>query len=538
MLLSLLLLTAERLLKAETRPLYPGSLERFAGWRPVWAIAILAACLSYAGTYLVYRHFALSFDEFMAECDATIIAHGRLIAPVAAEWRDYVGALQPMLMLQVPGGDFWASSYLPVNAGIRALFMLLGDSALAGPVLSAVALLALYGVARRLWPERPDAALISTLLLACSSQFLMTAMTPYAIAAHLALNLVWLWLFLRDTRTSHALAAGVAFAACGLHQVAFHPLFAAPFLLTVLRSRRWKLAAFYAAAYAAICLFWILYWTLLLKSTGAPSMQSAGAGMANLLRHIDDMVEHNLLTTIPNVGLLVLRFVAWQSPLLIPLALIGFIAFRRQNTMVRDLALGFALTVGVLLILVPFQGHGWGYRYLHGLLGSASLLAAQGWIYLTERTGPTRRQTAALLTSLCVSLFVIFPWYAYQTRTFISPYLSATEAIAHSSAQVVLIDPVDVWYGIDLTRNDPFLRNSPKVMALGHLDEDKVGRLCRDYDVAIFDRRDADLFGLRVDKTAITSPQAFRAYRQLRQILASLNCGRPMTAAPTESPRR
>ena len=68
-------------------------------------------------------------------------------------------------------------------------------------------------------------------------------------------------------------------------------LFAAPFLLTVLRSRRWKLAAFYAAAYAAICLFWILYWTLLLKSTGAPSMQSAGAGMANLLRHIDDMVE-------------------------------------------------------------------------------------------------------------------------------------------------------------------------------------------------------------------------------------------------------
>src|SRR6266852_644436 len=89
------------------------------------------------------------------------------------------------------------------------------------------------------------------ILLACSSQFLITAMSPYAMTAHLALNMVWLWFFLRDTRAGHLMAAGVAFVACGLHQVIFHPLFAAPFLLSLLVARRWKLAAYHGVVYAA-----------------------------------------------------------------------------------------------------------------------------------------------------------------------------------------------------------------------------------------------------------------------------------------------
>ena len=526
LLLGVFCLAAVRLLKTEPKPFHTGSMERLEGWGPIWIVAGLGACTVYAGAHLVYRHFALSLDEFMAEFDARIIASGRLLAPVVAEWRDYVPALQPIFRLEVPGNGSWASSYLPVNAAFRAVFWLIGDTALAGAALAGIALLALFGVARRLWPERPDAAVVGVLLLACSPQFLITAMTPYAMTAHLALNLIWLWLFLRDTRLSHALAAGVGFAACGLHQVIFHPLFAGPFLLSVLLSRRWKLAAFYAAAYAAIGLFWMLYWSLLLHGVAEPAAQSVDLGLAYQLRRVADMAQLNIFSSIALMGLNLFRFVAWQAPLTIPLALIGFVAFWRRSTVVRDLALGIALTLAVTMILMPYQGHGWGYRYLHGLLGSLSLLAAQGWIYLSSRRA-LGQQAKLLFVSLLVSLLIILPWYTYQARSLVSPYALAVNALGRSDAQVVLVDPVDIWFGMDLVRNDPFLRTSPKVMALGHLNEAQLSKLCRDYDVALFDHRDAAEFGLMQEHTEILSPFAQR-HRKLRQFMDGLKCGRPV----------
>ena len=84
--------------------------------------------------------------------------------------------------------------------------------------------------------------MISVILLASSAQFLIAAMTPYAVTTHLCLNLVWLWLFLRDRWWGHLAAVLVAFVASGLHQVAFHPLFAAPFVFSLLFTRRWSLS--------------------------------------------------------------------------------------------------------------------------------------------------------------------------------------------------------------------------------------------------------------------------------------------------------
>jgi hypothetical protein len=107
----------------------------------------------------------------------------------------------------------------------------------------------------------------------------------------------------------------------------------------------------------------------------------------------------------------------------------------------------------------------------------------------------------------------------------------AAEAIGRSDAQVVLVDPMEAWFGgwgADLVRNDPFLRTSPKVMALGHLDEEGLRKLCRNYDVALFDRRDAAQFGLRMEQTALASPPAVRRYEELRKLMASLGCGRPI----------
>jgi hypothetical protein len=416
-----------------------------------------------------------------------------------------------------------------MNAAIRAIFLRLGAPAWEGVVLSGVALTALFGVARRLWPDRPDAALVSVLLLACSSQFLITGMTPYSMTAHLAFNMVWLWLFLRDTRASHALAAGIALVACGLHQLVFHPLFAAPFVLSLVAARRWKLAGYYGAVYAAIGLFWIFYWTLVLRAVNAPLAHSADVGIAYFLGHIASLVDLSVAGIVVMV-LNLLRFLAWQSPLAIPLAAIGLSAARGRDATIVNLAAGIALTLAAMLVLMAFQGHGWGYRYLHGFLGSVSLIAAQGWIALTDRgAGTARAARLALVLNVLAALFVLLPWRAYQVHAFVSPYALAVAAIEHSDADVVIVDPDDIWYGEDLVRNDPFLRARPKSLSLSRLDAAQLTELCGRYDVAIFERSNAQALGIRIVESP---PQLADADRKLRALLRSLGCGRPVVSFP------
>jgi hypothetical protein len=500
-------------------PVWRGSDFRFAG-----VIAIVVCFAVYAGSHLVYHHFALSLDEFMAEFDARIIARAKLLASVAPEWRDYVPALQPTFRLSVPENAYWISSYLPMNAALRAVFVGLGDPAWEGAILAGVAVVALFGVARRLWPERPDAAGVSVVLLVCSSQFLVMAMTPYAMTAHLAFNMLWLWLFLRDTRGSHLMAAGVAFVACGLHQVMFHPLFAAPFMISLLTRRRWKLAAYYSTVYAAIGLFWVLYWRIVLAQANAPIGQSADVGLLNFIDRILDMAD----LSAANIGTMCVnlyRFVAWQCPIAIPLAVVGLLGCRTRNETVFNLALGIAFTLAAVLVLMPFQGHGWGYRYLHGFLGSVSLIAAHGWTRITNRDAEmTKAPAFALAASAALSLVVLLPWRAIQVHSFVEPYAAASAAIERSNADVVVVDPTNIWYGEDLVRNDPFLQNLPKVLVLDFLDEALLRRLCQHHDVAIFDREDAPRFGLL--NVESPSGQVGRNQR-LRRAMSSWGCGRP-----------
>jgi hypothetical protein len=493
--------------------------------RHAWISAIIVCCSILVIRHLAYHNYALSFDEFMAEFDARIIASGRLLAPVASEWRDYVPALQPVFRFDVPENAYWVSSYLPVNAALRAVFLVLGEPALEGAILAGVAVVALYGIARKLWPHRVDAAAISVILLVSSSQFLITAATPYAMTAHLALNLVWLWLLLHNTRTSHATAAVVAFAACGLHQVAFHPLFAAPFVFFLFLNRRWRLAAFYSAVYTFSVLFWILYWGLLLHVAHAPTAPATDAAFADFVQRAVSMIDVSAL----GIWLMVLnlfRFLAWQSLLLLPLALVGLLGQRSRNPTATCLVLGPIAMLTLALFVIPYQGHGWGYRYLHGYLGSFALLAAQGWITVTERDANVRKAPVlVMLSSVALSLLVLLPWRAYQVRAFVEPYALASEAIRKSRSNVVIVDFIDIWFGVDLVRNDPFLRESPKVMSLFNLQQEKLQELCGRYNIAIFNHDDARRFGIRIVPESL-EPFVSRS-RNLRDIMNSLNCGRP-----------
>jgi hypothetical protein len=142
--------------------------------------ALTIGVLSWVGSRIVLHNFPFSMDEFNAVFQAEILASGRVAAPVPAEWQPFAPAMMPVFVSYYPEAQSWRSGYLPGYAAIRALFRLLGGESLTNPVLAASTLLVLAGVGRRLWPERPQPALLAVLFLATSSQFLLTSMSWYS----------------------------------------------------------------------------------------------------------------------------------------------------------------------------------------------------------------------------------------------------------------------------------------------------------------------------------------------------------------------
>jgi hypothetical protein len=487
------------------------------------ALAILCAAIGMLAAPLVFGDYVFSLDEFLAGFDARIFARGELMAPVDPAWRPYVTSLQPIYMLPVPGHAYWASGYLPINAAIRAAAGLVGADGLVNPLLSGFSVVATYGVGRRLWPEGA-APLIAAALLATSSQLLVTSMTAYAMPAHLAFNLAWLWLFLRGGRLGHAGAIAVGFLASGLHQVIFHPMFAAPFVLQLWLDRRWRLAGTYTLAYGLICAFWIEYWQLELGFLHVASHAAAGLGGGGFAQRVLALLA---MVQFGNLGAMaesLVRFVTWQNPLTVPLALAAGLAALRAKGVLRALVAGVLLTLVAVLLTVPSQTHGWGYRYLHGLLGSVCLIAAWSWTRLTVHlAAPAMASAKAAMAAACAfSLVVLLPLRAAQAGAYCRPYAAVSASIQRSPAEVVVVSrttPIRFDIG-SIVRNEPFLRQSPKVMLLAVMDEPAVRALCATHRVAVFDEARGASFGVDVTHEP-PDPNQLR----LRRLMAQLGCG-------------
>jgi hypothetical protein len=492
----------------------------------VVSLAAASFIAGVAGVWLVFSGYTLSLDEFLANFDSRIFASGQLMARVAPAWRPYVPALQPMYMLPLPN-TVWVSSYLPVNAAMRGLARLVGAEGLVNPLLSAFSVIATWRIGLRLWPDRPDLALIAAALLGTSSQLIVMAMTAYAMPAHLAFNLAWLWLFLRGGKLGHGGAIAVGFFATGIHQLVFHPLFVAPFILRLLFQRRWSLTALYVVAYAAIGLFWLEYWPIATGLSGVSTDDTGSTGADYMLDRINDVLDGVGYDNLGAMGESLMRFVTWQNLLTAPLALIGAVVAIWTRGPVRALVLGVVLTLVVMAIVTPSQTHGWGYRYMHGLLGSVCLTAAWAWSRLAGDLPAQRRAAAngALALACVISLIVVTPVRAWQAWRYVAPYAAANAAIQGAKADVVVVDhDSEVLFDMGtVTRNDPFLVHKPQVMALAYLDEPLVRRLCASHTVLIFNGRSAAAYGLNI--IPWRPPRRLSA---LRQVMAELNCGRPM----------
>ncbi|MEJ7925206.1 MFS transporter [Sphingobium sp. AN641] len=469
--------------------------------RTVLPLVVLFALAAWAGHYLLFQDYALSRDEEVARFAAAYLKDGMLARPIPPEWQLYRRAIMPEFFAPYGVGHYWAAAYLPINSAIQAVFWRLGDPNLAQPALLMGGLIALWRIALRLFPDRPDAVWAALLLGFTSTQLWVTAMTPYAMTGHFALNLLWLALVLRGGWAGHAGAGIVAIFAAGLHQWHFPPIFIAPFILWMLLARRWGAAAFHIAVLVAIVVIWAKLWpALLLDQLGPPADVRPSAGVVDKVGSLFGRLADKWQ---PLISLT--RFAAWNNLLLAPLALVGMATIDwRRAIRGQDIALPLALASIVGCSLALAQGYGWGFRYAHGLIGPLCLLGGLG--YLRLRTGHGMR----LLWLSCGVALMTAGFLVWRTHVFVAPYAASHRMIRDSGADVVLIDPRGGLFVTDLVRGANGVPGDPMVMNLGMLRMEQVEQLCADYSVALFDRTEFRRVGVPLARWNYSRTDALR----------------------------
>jgi hypothetical protein len=435
----------------------------------------LIVLVGWAGHYVVFDGYDLSRDEQMASFDTAIFRHGQLFAPIPAAWRPIADALNLTFILPIGAREFWVSAYLPVHSAWRAALSYVADPALASPLMAALGGYCIWRISRLLWPASAATQLVCVLLYAGSSQVLVTAMTAYSMSMHLALNMLWLWLFLLDRRQTHAAAMIVGWFAIGIHQPVFHALFVLPFLFLLLGQKRWKLLAAYCLAYALIGAFW-LSWPIWISSHGtAAALSINGTGGIDFVKRLSTVLASSSYNAWWIMAANLLRFVCWQHPLLVPLAILGIWANFRQQPLCRALAISFVLPILLTSVLLPWQGYGWGYRYVHPVLGCLILLGGYGWQTLETQRVDLRQ---VMVRTSAFATFIIFPIYAATAHRIASPFVQLHREMIAIPADILIVDTGAAPYADDLVLNRPDLSNRPKMLLAASLKPQDLETVC------------------------------------------------------------
>jgi hypothetical protein len=431
----------------------------------------------------------LSNDEYLPRFQAQIFMTGQVKALLPPQLREFGEALTPIFAAFDFQKGTWISTYLPIYSLLRTGFLALGVEPLTGPALGGLSLVLIAAVARRLWPQEVLAPFIAVILLASSTQFLITSMTSYAYPAHLCFNLAWLYFYCRGDRLGYLVTPWIGFLALGLHNPFVHALFVAPFLLALVWRRNWLLTLYFGAVYAAGCVVWYLWWTSLVsfKSSNLNAFQFPGC--------------YQLLIQPMNLSMLF----AWQSLALTVPVLLALVYWKRLAPFLKTLAWGCLLTCGFFFFFPEDQVLGWGYRFFYGVLGNLVLVAVAGWFFLKESLG-LRKAWGLLVLGTALALLVQFPLRCLEVESFIRPFARSAQYIQSLPYSFAVIDPTKVWFSQLLVRNDPFLHNHPKILFAPYLTEDQMAKLKTLGTVHALPPEELACFGLHPIKPGPDSP--------------------------------
>ena len=441
--------------------------------RTVAWIALAASAVSLAGTYVVFHAYPFVDDEYSGWFQAVIFSTGRSVGTVPQAWCPWITGLAPAIIRPV-GPCTWQVAYLPIHAMIRGAFMAAHVDTLTEPVLAGLCVILVGAIARRAWPVKPHRAIIAALFLACSTQFLLMAMTPFAMTAHLFFALLWLWVYLIPGLLPLVLLPWIGVIALGVHSPMPHVLFVAPFLLRFLLQRRWTSAFYIAAVYALGLVFWAgkFFHPAQSSSISTPISTAAGSDVATTAASFAAHPHFNALVAGMSLSLLT----TWALPITMICAVVALLRWRRLDAITQWIALSLISTLAGRFVFFAIQGVGWGYRFAHAALGCLALLAAVGLESVAESVGATRAFKLGL-GAVAASVFVLLPLRSWQAERIVRPDYETSKWLEGLPADVVLINSRDASYGVLMVRNDPFLRTSPKIIDAAKLRPSEIAAL-------------------------------------------------------------
>jgi hypothetical protein len=176
-------------------------------------------------------------------------------------------------------------------------------------------------------------------------------------------------------------------------------------------------------------------------------------------------------------------------------------AVRRWSEMddsCRDLALGIiASLIFYLFFNLVTQGHGWGWRYGHQVLGSVMLLAAWAWPRFSQTYGQRRMALLAVL-SIGFTIALQTPTRIAQVRHFSLPFVKANEWLSRQKAAALIIPVDSIWYGRDLIRNELPLSLPVRVNGSAGVPDGLRRVLARNGQVLIVSTTELQSLGLEV----------------------------------------
>jgi hypothetical protein len=446
------------------------ALIEFAAAHP-WRIAAAAFPLFCLGSLQVYRDYPLSMDEYQAVFQAQIFAAGKLTGQFPPELVDHLVPqfVQRHFVTVSHASGAIAANYWPGFALLLTPFAWLGIPWAANPALSALSLPLLHRLAREMTGSREAAGWTVALTLA-SPVFVVSAISYYAMPAHLLCNALYALLLLRPTVPRALLAGLVGSLALTLHNPVPHLLFALPFLAWMLfRGGSAAMLGALVLGYLPLAALLGLGWRQHLADISAAA-STAAAGTAAATAAVAPVLERALsqvmaLITLPRAIIVEARIAGlskawtWAAAALPVLAVYGF-AMARERTPVKLLAAALALTF-LAYFFVPFdQGHGWGNRYIHSAWFALPVLAA---IALSEPRAEEWAQWRNMASwAIVLSLLFANALRLVQVDAFMSRHLNQVPPLARPAdpqrPEVLFVNPAAGFYAQDMVHNDPFLR--------------------------------------------------------------------------------
>lgn len=442
------------------------------GARP-WAVAGVAFPLLCLGSRFAYHAHPLSMDEYAALFQAEIFAAGRLAGQFPPALLDALvpRGFQNIFVTVSPATGAVAGTYWPGWSLLLAPFAAAGVPWAANPALTALSLPVLHRLAVAVTGSREAGGWAMFFALA-SPAFVVNGFSYYAMPAHLLLGALYALLLLQPTPARAALAGLVGALALNLHNPVPHLLLALPFLAWLLLSRRLAALAVLLAVYLVAGATAGFAWKLYLGGFAAaiPSAPAAGAGGLAGTGLLAMLSDHASILRFPDATTWTHRVLglskAWTWAAAGVLVLAGW-GYWRLRLDLRAQLLAAALAFTFLgYFLVPFdQGHGWGYRYLHGAWFVLPVLAAAAVVTVGDPALRGMAGWAALL-----SLVLATALRTTQVESFVERHLTQvppyTQAVPEGQREVLFVQPRQGFYAIDLIQNDPFLRHPRIVLAM------------------------------------------------------------------------